>query len=441
MLEQGRVWSVVARVCIRNRFPPAYPSLLGMERVVVELVRLEAAEEAAKARATLSGKALREHLLKSKDELKVEEEAFRAKAEKDVGASKGTIHTLGNIAKNRMHFIDLCAEWNAGKPGVRKTKLAFERLAASEQHPYTHIMTSCWSNRPYLFEGGLKEACLYQFKLLRKKGLDPDADTGQIQSEINKIGKAVELLNKWAAESQMDIFFPGHGGLRRQQAASQQVREIERRCGGPMDRGQKYKRFPCLRPGWPDELGQQKLDFEIELEAQEKSQELREKEIEERYNTTQSKRSEQAMAAARLNNKAAGREEVQQGGYEGEQAAVFDDIFGDGGQASEEPLSPSLQPRQASPYQEGPREEGGFTEERVEERVDRCFNPEPDKAPVFKRLCSEGVLWEDATTAGGFGQSDDEDEAHVHKKRRAEVYGFGDEDVDLDEAEMTNGYY
>lgn len=404
------------------------------------LVRLEAAEEAAKARATLSGKALREHLLKSKDELKAEEEAFRAKAEKDVGASKETIHTLGNIARNHMHFITLCAEWNAGKPGVRKTKLAFERLAASERHPYTPTMEYCWSNRPYLFEGGLKEACLYQFKLLRKKGLEPDADTGRIQSDIYKIGKAVELLNKWAGESQMDHFFPGHGGFRRQQAATQQVLEIERKDGGPMDREEKYRRFPCLRPGWPDQLPDQRLDFEIELEAQEKRQQLREKELEDRYKTKQSKLSEQAMAAARLNNKAAGREEeeeVRQGGYEGEQAAVFDNIFGDGEQDSAEPLSPSLQPRQASPYQEGPREEGGYTEERV----DRRFNPEPDKAPVFKRLRSERALWEEAATAGGFGQSDDEDEANMHKKRRAEVYGFGDEDVDLDEAEMTNGYY
>jgi hypothetical protein len=385
-------------------------------------------EEIVIARAGLSGKALREHLVRSADEIKKEKAAYRAKAIKDVGASRETIHTLANIARNRMHFMDMCEEWNEGKAGVRKTKIAYERLSQVEKPVRTPIMLHCWRKRPLGFEGGLRDACLIRYKQLEKEGDRVGADGVAIQNEITQIERAVRTLKDCKGESKMDSFFPGHGGFRKQQLAEEKVRAIERKDGGPMKNSEKYRRFPCLQPGWPDQLGSVKLDVlhdPVEMRKREQfavggqpcSPSLR-----------QAKLTDQALATlnAKQGNKEPEAEEEP--AYEQEDA-MFAEVFGDtnkidvpsdksdesgddeSGDPARLPVSPSLAAAN------GPMEEDG------------------DAAAVdSKRVRDEAD--------DGSSSSSDEEDIHI-KKRRMEIDGLDEEHeyADDGDSEVEGGYY
>ena len=154
-------------------------------------------EEAAKARQDLSGKALREHVIKSNEELKKDKAVYREKSKKEHGANKETMATLANIAKNRMHFVELLADWEDGKPGVRKSKLAFERLAASEKPVWSETMLRCWRKRPINVEGDMKEACLARFRRLQKESKLPGADAEAIEFSRSYSQASIHTYNAW----------------------------------------------------------------------------------------------------------------------------------------------------------------------------------------------------------------------------------------------------
>lgn len=263
-----------------------------------------------KKTASASGsarKALRAKLTKTVDELKNDREESRAKAAKDHGASIATLNTLANMAKNKLHLLEMCEEWSMGKPGIRKSKIAFDRLTASQKRPWTEVMLRCWRKRPPNMDGGMKKACLLRYQELLDEGDKVNASSTTL-TEIDKVAEAVELLNKWEAESLTDSLFPGRGGLRTIQNAEEKVLAIETRLGGPMDKAKKYAKWPCLKSHWPDEDATLKSEckFELPLNAS------------------------PSLAQAELDDKqGSDGEEMAQGGYEGEQAMIFDTMFGD----------------------------------------------------------------------------------------------------------------
>lgn len=370
------------------------------------LVQQEAAEEASNVRRRLTGKALRTQLLKTNAELKADQAAYKVKAAKDVGASRVTINTLCSIATNTNHFASLCYEWNIGQTGVRKTKLNFEMLQKHERQDVIKLSHSttfdfCWRNRPYGFDGDLKAACVYQQRLLL------DGQDSHVVS-LEHLSKSINSLEQNDADSMMQRMFPGSGGFRQIQMASEKVRAIERRLGGPMDISEKYRRWPCLQPGWPDEIAHKKLPFELQLEAQERRQE--------KY--------DECASSPSLRKILSKPEETSDGGgYKGKTAAVFASVFGDDAYVpsdDEDVSSPSLVPHL------GPREEG------IEVKA---------TSPV-KRERETVSIWEDGNAAGGFDQWDDEDVAHMDKKRRKEVDGLSDDEpIDEDDEDETHGYY
>lgn len=447
-------------------------------------------EEAAKARQDLSGKALREHVIKSNEELKKDKAVYREKSKKEHGANKETMATLANMAKNRMHFVELLADWEDGKTGVRKSKLQFEGMQTDEKRMWSETMLRCWRKRPINVEGDMKEACLARFRRLQKESKLPGADTEAILYEIADIQEAVDQLNRWDDASQIDLFFPGRGGNREQQLAEEKVRAIERKDGGPMSNEKKYEDFPCLKPGWPDQLGTKKLGFEYEVDALERKQQQREQQslsTDSQLESSgqregamspslrQARLADQALARAELNlkEKNAGRiegEHMAQGGYEGEDGEVFDAIFCEGSAAggapylpTGSPVSPSLRPADDGPFEEG-EEEG--EEELVAPAKEYMTEAQPSAKALGKRKLppteaevddDDGTgampapsqpaasLWNDAFAAGGFNQhtpanSSDADEIDEHeereahrKKRRTEIYGLGDMDAEMDD--------
>ena len=256
--------------------------------------------------------------------------------------------------------------------------------------------------------------------------------------------------------------FPGHGGFRKQQEAGEKVKAIERLQGGPMDREEKYRKFPCLQPGWPDKLQEDKREFEYELEARERKQQAHDKQRATSPSLTQAKLADQALALAKLNDDAAkdsaeAEEDADKdGGYEGDQAFVFENLFGDedvehsdeeaeGVAGAQAVLSPSLM-ASGAPHEEGVEEElaGAIPES---EMVDRRYNPEPDAAPVANRLREEGGYWMQAFAAGGFGQKgkaedpecayeDWADETNVAKRRRWQVEGLAFHEDEYDDRDL-----
>ena len=398
------------------------------------------AEETAKARAGLSGKALREHLVKSADEIKKEKAAYRAKAIKDVGASRETVHTLANIARNRMHFVDMCEEWNEGKAGVRKTKIAYERLSQSEKPVRTAIMLDCWRKRPAGFQGGLRDACLIRFrqleKQLEKEGEHVGAGGVAIQTEITQIQQAVRTLKDCKDESKMDTFFPGHGGFRKQQLAEEKVRAIERNDGGPMKKSEKYKLFPCLQPGWPDQLGAAKRDVLHDPVERRKEEQLAVGARPCSPSLLQAKLTDQALAAlnAKQGNKEPEAEEEP--AYE-EEDAMFAEVFGDTNKLD----APSDESDESD---ESGDDESGDGESRASARL-----------PISPSLAAaNGPMEEDGDAAAvgskrvrdeaedGSTSSSDEEDVHI-KKRRTEIDGLDEEHefADDGDSEVEGGYY
>jgi hypothetical protein len=428
---------VAARVFLHSgaRLDFAQRAMTSLERT---LIALEASEEAARANAVLSGKAKRAQLLKTRAELDAEAKAYVKRVEKDVGASKETIFTLGNIAINALHLISLLADWNSGKPGVRRMKLAYERLVASEKNTLDGTMLEAWNSRPYGCKGGLKGALLARYNMLKERGYVAGGNT---ESEIYKTGKAVKTFNSWVESSQLQKFFPGCGGFRKQQAASEKVRAIESRIGGPMDRDEMYKQFPCLQPGWPDQLGNRKLDFELELDARAR----RDAQEPLSPSLAQAAQADQAMAAARKNEKVtrqAEKAEREAGGYDGEQASAFatmfhsddetdagsddeesDDESGSGSKStrSVQPSSPALSMPSSMPSSRpvqplspslGPREEGldagpRFSPERAAAKREREWEVESeDEFEKKRRLEVDGLDEQQDTDDDSGGEMD-----------------------------------
>ena len=389
------------------------------------------------APARLSGKALREHLVRSADEIKKEKAAYRAKAIKDVGASRETVHTLANIARNRMHFLEMCEEWNEGKAGVRKMKIDFENAAQSEKPVRTPIMLHCWRKRPPGFEGGLKKACLIRYKQLEKEGDRVGEEGAAIQNEITQIQIAVRTLNDCKNESKMDAYFPGHGGFRTQQLAEEKVRAIERKDGERMNDSDKYKLFPCLQPGWPNQLGSVRphvLRDPVEMRV------LEQEGVGGRPHSpslVQAKLADEALATlnAKQGNKEPEAEEEP--AYE-EEDAMFAEVFGDTNKL-DVPSDESDGSDESGDDESGDGEPGAAARLPISPSLAAANGPAEEDGDAAnsgsKRVRDE---------AGDGSSSSSSDEEHVHiKKRRMEIDGLDEEHeyADDGDSELEGGYY
>ena len=477
----------------------------------------------------MSIKDKRDRMIQTDAEKKKELEDEQKRTTKDLGASRDTIHTIGNIAADRLHFMQLCGEWNTNSSNIRRNKVAYERLVSSEKLTLSPVMEEAWRHRPvgctelrkainiraryYLDMGQVKgkdTKLPKEFKPMYKRAtkkqktsatgkktqskpgagaagamgsmvemtqddidervndlrakeeggtiseaetkellkLDPPDTT--IRSQLDSLLEAIHKLNAHRDNTRLDQYFPGHGGFREQQAASEQVTILERRLGGAMDQAEKLARWPCLADGWskcPKRMAKlamdKKLGFELEIEQRQR----RDKEGRESPSILKAKAADEALAQAARNEKARAKGPTPEaGGYEGAEADTFNRLFDEDGVEDEDEDLSAINNTHAPLASEerlatAPFEEGLSGDE--EEDDGAGVMPRAPKIHGISNMQMQSI-WAQATgDAGGFYQEQDDSdgESATGKKRKLEVEGGTDSDVeDDDERECDYGY-
>ena len=215
--------------------------------------------------------------LKTEAEIKSELAEHAAKKEKQLGASMTTNATLGNMARNWPHYLHMAEEWELGSASIRKQKKLFEDMVALDKYTMSSLMTRAWHSKPAGCTS-LRSALLQMSKdlLAKRKAASCAAEREGFTEQLQEIAETIKGMAEAQKRSKAQMVCPGAGGFRKQQQAWDEIRTIERRMGGDMDKAEKEKRWPCIQKGWPDreELDKGKTSAEIEEEAKKKSDEF-----------------------------------------------------------------------------------------------------------------------------------------------------------------------
>lgn len=197
----------------------------------------------------------RELMLMSTEDLKKRTEKLEAANEKKFGASKTTLDMLRMMSSDALDFITRCAEWEAGRTGIRTQKKEFQKALEEDPFPRNQAMDSAWRNRPYGCNS-LKKAVLLSLKTtldaLKAAQTQGDSVGASMRSvEAQELKKAVEIINdRLQTGSKAERVVKDCFGFCQQQEASEQVRAEQRRRGEEIPTEELYRRWPCLAPGW-----------------------------------------------------------------------------------------------------------------------------------------------------------------------------------------------
>lgn len=234
----------------------------------------EAAVEAAAAKAAVKVTG-RGRLLMTNKERAEEKKAMHAAAEKKVekGCCQATFGLIAFMAKNHEEFIELCskeASKGAGFTNLRKQLENDLKLNKADRGPYKAVEKTAWTNRPIGCESLKKALLLYGVEVNRKLKLETNqAGFLLLKEEFIAVGDAIKALNDHSAKSHVRASFPEAGGFLMQQKAASAFRaETERLAmqGKPrMTDAEKYQRWPCLQPGWPDNMEGRLTREELEI--------------------------------------------------------------------------------------------------------------------------------------------------------------------------------
>lgn len=230
-----------------------------------ELARREAAGEVVG----------RSRMLMTKADQAIAEKVRHERAEQRVekGCSKEVFNDLVGMAKNPLHFIQLCAEEADKRAGHTNLRKSFRDAKASDMNtrgPFRQVETAAWRNRPIGCDS-LKEALVVYTTDLEKRIAAEKNPTGKhlIEAELDQAHEAKANLEHAAEKSQTRYQFPDSGGFIKIQKATAAFRADEDRL---VARGrkrktmkEKFERWPCLTPGWPDEMAGRLTLEEIEL--------------------------------------------------------------------------------------------------------------------------------------------------------------------------------
>jgi len=325
------------------------------------LIAMEEAE-ANQEGATL--KQRRNAALKTEAEIKSELAEHAAKKEKQLGASMNTNATLGNMARNAAHYLHMAEEWELGSASIRKQKKLFEDMVALDKYTMSSLMTRAWHTRPVGCTN-LRSALLQMSKdILAQRKTASCADKREgFTEQLQEIAETIKGMAEAQKHSKALQVCPGAGGFRKQQAAWDEIRILERRLGGEMDKAEKEKRWPCIQKGWPyqEQMEMGKTAAEIEEEAKKKSDEFiaeheANAEVEEAMARSRQMQQATAVHNEQLANEARARNaspslmtaanelgvplpsddldespvevESDGGGYDGPEAGLFDQMFG-----------------------------------------------------------------------------------------------------------------
>lgn len=238
---------------------------------------IEEKYEFEKANRTLAQK--RRDLIKTLDEKKADLEREKKQREKDIGASKQTIHTLKCMSSGPLDFIEKCYAWNINDAGVKKSKGIFEDLEKNERIELDATMTEAWVNRPsnchslrsallnyakqYIdlkrFHGSTfkvqsaKKINKFNKETLEKiessfKNEKEDAPTITVMSKLESITRALHKLDEAKRASQREVYFPNSYRFCQQQSVSSEVRKIQFHMGSSMSFDELCEKFPIFVP-------------------------------------------------------------------------------------------------------------------------------------------------------------------------------------------------
>lgn len=228
------------------------------------------------ARRAAAGEVVgRGRLVMTKVDKQTEQKVRHERAEQRVekGCCKETFHDLVGMAKNTMHFIELCAEEadkRAGHTNLRKQFRDAKADDVRQRGPFSKVETSAWCSRPTGCDS-LKEALLLYATQLEKRVAAEKNPTGilLIQTELDQAHEAIAKLNAAAMKSQVKYQFPESGGfIMIQKATAAFAADEDRRIARGQRRmtlTEKLERWPCLAPGWPDETEGRLLREELEI--------------------------------------------------------------------------------------------------------------------------------------------------------------------------------
>lgn len=197
----------------------------------------------------------RDLMLMSTEDLKKRTEKLEAANEKKFGASKTTLDMLRMMSADALDFITRCAEWEAGKTGIRTQKKEFQKALEDDPFHRSSVMESAWRNRPYGCNS-LKKAVLINLKttLEALKAAQTQGDSlgaSMRSAEAQELKNAVDIINErmWTG-SKAERVVKDAFGFCQQQEASEQVRADRRRRREEISTEELHRRWPCLAPGW-----------------------------------------------------------------------------------------------------------------------------------------------------------------------------------------------
>lgn len=172
------------------------------------------------------------------------EELKREKAEK--GASRQTIEALMGMARDELHFIELCAEHADGRgAGLRK----WYTNKVNELRHVDGVITTAWRNRPY-GTNDLHEALVdYSDQLLEaaattKPGSAADTELRKQAADVAASAEATELGSSVLAKG-----VPGCGGMLRKRQVRERLRMSKQEGGEGNTENEEFEQLPCLERG------------------------------------------------------------------------------------------------------------------------------------------------------------------------------------------------
>lgn len=228
------------------------------------------------ARRAAAGEAVgRDRLLMTKVDKQVEQKVWHERAElrAEKGCSKESFQDLVGMAKNSLHFIQLCADEADKRAGHTNLRKSFSTAKADDKRqrgPLSALELEAWRKRPMGCDS-LKTAVMLHTTELEKRLAAEKNPTGQLmlKKELQQADEAIDNMKAAEGKSQTRYMFPDSGGFVMIQSATAAFRaDDDRRVARglkPMTTGQKLARWPCLAPGWPDDMAGRMTAEEIEI--------------------------------------------------------------------------------------------------------------------------------------------------------------------------------
>ena len=193
----------------------------------------------------------------------------RVEKRREKGCSDETFMDLVSMAKNPMHFIELCAAEADNRCSNRKhfrDAKAMDRLARG---PLSHAETMAWRKRPLGCDSMEQALLLYGRRLKKDVGEQGVESKHDLLDECRQIDEVLQKIVSERNNSETRSQFPDSGGLfaMKKAAAASRAEDDRLVAAGrkPMTNAEKLAHWPCLAPGWPDQDAPLREEVELRL--------------------------------------------------------------------------------------------------------------------------------------------------------------------------------